>query len=383
MKKLYILIWVSLGILWFTSCEKGLERDLQDVSVSVATNENVSYNRNILTVKKNTPIEFHLHGSPDYVSFFSGEIGNQYINRNRKEINVDDIESCMLKFSVWGQYGSNQGEYQSCKDLLDLLFWTDQDDMQTSEQTDHFPGLSKTNFEEDSVLVEEQTHWNEFIPRAEMPQKSVGNSLQATYCERSVKEFIGKKIALAFVLNGDKKEAPTDPKLITKDNPTGSIIQSTFHIQDMRVETKWKNGRTTKLYASSFGFTPLNMKNKTKFKDQNIESMPLNREYGSVTSSGVPGMWHLMQIARGELNIAGAGLGYPWKYSWLVSDFIHLNEYSEVDTPVKVKDISSNNSSYSYTYSETGFYIATFLINNFNYTNEATKTCEFIIEVTE
>ena len=66
--KTYKLLLLGLGALWFTSCEKELDRDLTDVSVSVATNENVRYEGNILTVKKGTPIEFLLHGDPDYVT---------------------------------------------------------------------------------------------------------------------------------------------------------------------------------------------------------------------------------------------------------------------------------------------------------------------------
>lgn len=50
--KTYKLLLVSLGVLYFTSCEKELDRDLTDVSVSVATNENVRYEGNILTVKR-------------------------------------------------------------------------------------------------------------------------------------------------------------------------------------------------------------------------------------------------------------------------------------------------------------------------------------------
>ena len=41
--KTYKLLLLGLGALWFTSCEKELDRDLTDVSVSVATNENVRY----------------------------------------------------------------------------------------------------------------------------------------------------------------------------------------------------------------------------------------------------------------------------------------------------------------------------------------------------
>ena len=65
--KTYKFLILTLGTLLFASCEKELDRDLTDVSVTVATNENVRYEGNILTVKKGTPVEFLFHGDPDYI----------------------------------------------------------------------------------------------------------------------------------------------------------------------------------------------------------------------------------------------------------------------------------------------------------------------------
>lgn len=56
--KTYKFLILTLGTLLFASCEKELDRDLTDVSVTVATNENVRYKGNILTVKKGTPSSF-------------------------------------------------------------------------------------------------------------------------------------------------------------------------------------------------------------------------------------------------------------------------------------------------------------------------------------
>lgn len=184
-------------------------------------------------------------------------------------------------------------------------------------------------------------------------------------------------------MNKDEKEAPFDPSPSAAYPDGNTIIQSTFHVQDMHVETKWKNGRVTKLYASSFGFTPLNMKNKTEFKDQNKDYMPADREYGSVTTGGVNGLWNLTGIASGGMVINGTSAGNPWKYSWLVSDYINLVECPEVDSSVKVKDVSLDVDTYSYTYDQVGTYTATFLMNNFSYAHEASKICELIINVTE
>ena len=375
--KTYKLLILSLGALLFASCEKELDRSLTDVSVSVATNENVRYEGNIVYVKKGTPVNFLLQGDPDYVSFFSGEIGHQYIYRNRTEISADDIVSCNLKFSVWAQYGVANSTGNSCKDMLDILYLTEEKDADNPDKTVVFPGMSKTNFEADSVLVEQETPWKTFIARNKLPQAPVGNASAATSFDEPVKQYIGKKLTLAIVLNKDQKEPPvnTDPEQTT-------IAQSVFNFVNMHVVTKWKNGRETITYASAFGFTPLNMKNKTTFKDQLPEDMPKNLEYGSVLK-GVGGMWNLSSIGSGGFSINGAAEGNKWKYSWLVSDYINLNECPEPDSGVKVKDITQELNSYAYTYDKVGTYTATFLMNNANYAHEASKTCELIINVTE
>ena len=164
--KTYKFLILTLGTLLFASCEKELDRDLTDVSVTVATNENVRYEGNILTVKKGTPVEFLFHGDPDYISFFSGEIGHQYIYRDRKEISVEDIVSCDFKFSIWAQYGVAN----SCKDQFDVLYLAEEEDPDNPGNTIFFPGMSKNNFEADSVLVEKNTPWKELITRAQLPQ---------------------------------------------------------------------------------------------------------------------------------------------------------------------------------------------------------------------
>ena len=64
-------------------------------------------------------------------------------------------------------------------------------------------------------------------------------------------------------------------------------------------------------------------------------------------------------------------------------DYLNLAECPEPDSGVKVKDISLDLESYSYTYNQVGTYTATFLMNNANYSHVASKTCELIINVTE
>ena len=82
--KTYKFLILTLGTLLFASCEKELDRDLTDVSVTVATNENVRYEGNILTVKKGTPVEFLFHGDPDYISSVAKSVISIFIVTGRR-----------------------------------------------------------------------------------------------------------------------------------------------------------------------------------------------------------------------------------------------------------------------------------------------------------
>lgn len=58
--KVYKSLIYGILSLVFTSCQETLFEDLDSASVNVVTNDNVEYVGNILTVKKNTPVDFQL-----------------------------------------------------------------------------------------------------------------------------------------------------------------------------------------------------------------------------------------------------------------------------------------------------------------------------------
>ena len=96
--KLYIFL---LSALAFTACTKDLTEGLDKVDVNVVASENVTMEGGIVTVRKGTPVEFSIAGEPDFITFFSGEIGHQYIYRQRVETEASDIVSSKLKFNIY------------------------------------------------------------------------------------------------------------------------------------------------------------------------------------------------------------------------------------------------------------------------------------------
>ena len=83
--KTYKLIAICVASLFFGACSDGLDEAV-GLHVKVATNENVSFDGQIITAKKGTPIEFILSGDPDFLTFFSGEAAANTNIANAKQL---------------------------------------------------------------------------------------------------------------------------------------------------------------------------------------------------------------------------------------------------------------------------------------------------------
>ncbi|WP_294455189.1 DUF5017 domain-containing protein [uncultured Bacteroides sp.] len=382
--KTFKILTLSFLALSALSCQQTLFEDVSKADVHVVESENVRYDGNIITVKKGETVNFNLTGSPDFITFYSGELGHQYIYRKRLDGNIDDIKSATLNFTVWAQYGVANSTGNSTKDQMQVLFVTE-----NTDGTPVFPGLSR-NFEQDSIMVEEEIPWEKLVDQNLMPNKpgdiyskynpdKPDDLFSANSLSVPLTPYLGKKLTLALVLNKEKKQVRVG--LTDKDE---SIAQSTWHFENMYIETTWKDGRVTKQYPDAFGLTPINMKHETVFADHsdNEFSMPTDKEYGAV-KAGVEGYWNFSNLSSGKIDISGCGANYEWKYSWLVSDYLNLASMGTPDTGVKIKDINLPVESYEYTYSKVGTYKATFVMSNENFEDAQQKLVEFVINVVE
>ena len=382
--KTFKILTLSFLALCALSCQLTLFEDVSKADVHVVESENVRYDGNIITVKKGETVNFNLTGSPDFITFYSGELGHQYIYRKRLDGNIDDIKSATLNFTVWAQYGVANSTGNSTKDQMQVLFVTE-----NTDGTPVFPGLSR-NFEQDSIMVEEEIPWEKLVDQNLMPNKpgdiyskynpdKPDDLFSANSLSVPLTPYLGKKLTLALVLNKEKKQVRVG--LTDKDE---SIAQSTWHFENMYIETTWKDGRVTKQYPDAFGLTPINMKHETVFADHsdNEFSMPTDKEYGAV-KAGVEGYWNFSNLSSGKIDISGCGANYEWKYSWLVSDYLNLASMGTPDTGVKIKDINLPVESYEYTYSKVGTYKATFVMSNENFEDAQQKLVEFVINVVE
>ena len=174
---------------------------------------------------------------------------------------------------------------------------------------------------------------------------------------------MGKRIAIAICYRGI-------------DN---TVAQSKMYFERMRINNVMTSGQEAEYSAGSFGFTPINMKNKWNLKDQT--GMTNDREYGTVTNN-TSGIWNLTGVGGGSFFIHSTNANDPLKYSWLVSDLITVNSCSP-DQGTKVKDITQRLDKYTYTYNQIGIYNVTFLARNANIDHSSTTTYHMVVNVVE
>ena len=91
------LMTIAFAGLSLASCDKELKEETA-MEVGVVTDSNVSFDGKTVTVKKGNPVTFSFDGDPDFISFFSGEIGHEYKHRNRIEMQPEDVEKCEINF---------------------------------------------------------------------------------------------------------------------------------------------------------------------------------------------------------------------------------------------------------------------------------------------
>lgn len=264
MKLNKLLILTAITGLAFTSCENEMKQDPElDV---VATGDGVNYDGQTITVQKGTPITFQLGGENDFLTFFSGEAGSKYEYKDRAQVATDQIESSKLTLDIKTEYGK--------LDMIDFKVLISKT----------FEGLNKSNFEADSILVEQHDGWQTLLSTADLPNPTSTKSY-----ELDMLPYLGERVALAFVYKG-VDNSQTQPKV---------------YIQNLQIVNQMTDGTSSSLAASSLGFTPLNMMYKHNLSDQ--KSMTSNRPYGTV-SNNTSGIWNLSNISSFFIHSSGADL---------------------------------------------------------------------------
>lgn len=356
--KIYNLFIVSLSGLCLLSCSDGLLKDFSGVDISVETNDAVTLENNIVTVERGTSVKFNISGEPDNITFYSGETGHNYDYRNRTTIDVGQINSSIMTFDIEPQYSTNAA-------YVDLF------NMYISES---FPGLYKDDFEEDCNQLAGFTEWTDWVSQDQLPQ----NSSTTTHHEIDMMPYMGSNVTLAIHYH-PSSDANVQPKL---------------NFRNFKITNTLANGTTVELTAGNMGFTPVNvwssdlsviqikdddLKKNNGYYDDSGNLIESALWYGTV-SNNIWGMWNLESASAGYFYVHSTDAGKGIRESWLVSDYLVINECTP-DEGIVIKNISNRLETYEYTYEEVGTYKATFVLNNVNYKNEESKIITMVINV--
>lgn len=350
MKAIYkILMTAVFSSLFLTACDQELKEETR-MEVGVATDNNVSFDGKTITVKKGSPVNFTFNGSPDFISFFSGEIGNEYKYRNRTEMKIEDVTTCDIRFDMTPKYdGIPDNTPRKAIDVYLL---------------EGFQGMAKNNFEADKSLVQNAA-WTYLVPTDELPEKAVstGGVFQSFPYEKDLASYLGKSITIAFHYKGGSNAA---------------LRQPTIGIDNLQIDIAFNNNRSETIKAKNFGFTPLNVVNNETDQQHNKVT---DREYGAVDGN-IAGFWKI-NVATSIL-VGGSLANAKLKDSWLISDPILLNGSCDPDRGTAIKNTSQSLDIYAHTYKEAGTYTATFVANNANYVHQGAEVVrELTINVIE
>lgn len=321
MKKYIYLSAVSL-LLLHSACNK---MELEDVDFSVVPDKTV--------VVVGEPVVFQIDGNPNFITFFSGEDGHKYVNRNRVELDPSEIEKSALSFTVDSKYGTQ-------KEALKVYLSKD------------FPGLTQRDTVGDRNLI--QTHpWNDITVDCKIADGKVTKVV-----DFDLKEYQGG-LVLAFQFKGDTQSTP----------------QRTIILTDLLISNQLRNGSVVETKGDGMNFSCFDI------QPSNAE----NNCYKKVVSGSlVQGTWSLIELAKlNKIQMQGGTTAHAtWANNddWLISEKIKLNSCTP-DTGESIKDINRSLTSYSYSFAAPGTYTVSFLAGNANVDGSKIVLKEVTIEV--
>lgn len=358
--KTYKLLTFAASVLLVSSCTE-LSSPLEDVNITARADEDVAVENNVVTVQRNTPVRFDIVGEPDNITFYSGEIDHNYDYRNRTLIDPSQIKSSVMSFSIQHQY-SEERAHQGLYNIY---------------MSETFSGLNKDDFEADCALLAEFADWHDLIPQENLPQKA---KEEKSY-EVDMMPYLGKNFT--FAVSYHPKEENAD------------IVQPRVNFKTFKIVNTLYNGSIIELMPSAFGLTPVNVWSANYGNGVEADETNLKKNNGyydgegklivsalwyGTTTNNCWGMWNLSGADQGNFNVHSTEKNKGLHPSWLVSDYIVINECVP-DTGTPIKNIANRLGEYEYTYTEPGTYKAVFVLNNANYKDEDSRIITMLINV--
>jgi hypothetical protein len=297
-------LYTFFAVILFTSCNKFSA----DVDFSVSLDPGNSY-------EVNKPITFNFDGNPNYLTFYSGEAGNNYGNINRSSVNSEGIKA-FIQFKVKVEDGA-------ADNTLKLLI------------SDNFTGLTTKSYKADSTTIVD-SEWDDLTAQALFPTAQNGE----VNVNLNISQYLTKQASIAF-----KYEALPNA---TKKQPKWTI--SNFHI----VLESPNGDQVESLDSTRRGFVPFDFLDKTT----------------PYTNRTTEGRWNIsFPQTTMVLASTAAGLTKPSNLDWVISKPAMLNQTAP-DMGIIVKSMQERKPSFSYKFSKAGDYEVVFVAKNSNFESE-------------
>lgn len=311
-----------------SSCE---EKILREVDTRVALNPDNTY-------LAGDEVLFDFKGVPDYIFFYSGEVGSEYRYRYRTTIEREDLETCKLIVTYMAQYGA--------ADALDVYV------------SKTFGGLLGTDADADLATMEAiqaSMDEDENIPGWDKLPYEEGASGAVTTQEYDITDY-ADGFTLAFHWNP----------------ATHTVTQRTYRV-NIAVKTKFRDRPEITTTGRDLGMISISMNtddDPERITDAYYNSKPENGTVRFDTDY--------------EIFMSGAAAD-KYNYaidSWVLTNTRPLNNVVP-DRGLSVKGGADEVESYSYIYPEAGTYKATFVLSNGNYQGLERKVQDITVTITE
>ena len=317
----YLCVLAALAM--FTACN---DLDPEDVNFNVVADKT--------EIKAGEEVTFHFDGNPNFITFFSGEDGHQYIYRDRTELDAADIESSTLSFEVQSQYGKQTNAFH---------VYLSKD----------FPGLTKKDADADRKTIQEHA-WNDVTEACGLAGAD-GKPVTVAYFDLSDYQA---GLTIAFRFTGTTETTP----------------QRTITLKNIIIRNTLTNGSVTEVAGSTMDFSCFDINPSNKDNDC----------YKMVTTGSViQGTWSLVNQSKNQFQFQGGNNSHAtWANNddWLIANSIKLNACTP-DSGENIKDINRRVNSYSYIFTKPGTYTVTFLAGNATVEGRKIATKEIKITV--
>ncbi|SMC91213.1 DUF5017 domain-containing protein [Pedobacter nyackensis] len=298
-------LYVILAVILFTSCNKFSA--VSDFSVSLDP-EN--------TYEVNKTITFNFDGNPNYLTFYSGELGNNYKLLDRSMVDPEGLQA-FIQFKV-------KVEDAAPDNTLKLMI------------SDNFTGLTTKNYKADSTAIFD-SEWTDLSTAAQFPIAQNGEA----NVNLDISQYLTKPTSIAF-------------KYVAVPNATKK--QPKWTISNLHILLESPNGdQVESLDSTRRGFVPFDFLDKiTPYTNRTTE-----------------GRWNVsFPQTTMVLASTAAGLTKPSNLDWVISKPTILNQTSR-DLGIVVKSMQERKTSFGYKFSKAGDYEVVFVAKNSNFENES------------